>query len=190
MYACRAVWLYVWVTEGFWFWKVILQYWFFFRIGHCKGFALGTYLLFNVAAMLWQVSCKTYTCEIDEMKQPWSWFFRCVLHWQSFTFYHPSLRFPIIWRQELKGLRCMTKAAFGVEVHFRFLSKWGAWLAASYISCLPVQLVSSALYLSFDDHQVKIQASAISTCISRLVPGDIFQRFDETLFTCRRRMRR
>ena len=51
----------------------------------------------------------------------------------------------------------MTKTAFGLQVNFRFLSKWGAWLAASYISCLPVQLVSSALYLSFDDHQVKFQ---------------------------------
>ena len=28
-----------------------------FRIGHCKGFALLTYLLLNVAAMLWQVPC-------------------------------------------------------------------------------------------------------------------------------------
>ena len=26
-----------------------------FRMGECKGFALGTYLIFNVAGMLWQV---------------------------------------------------------------------------------------------------------------------------------------
>jgi len=85
-----------------------------FRIGHCNGFALGAYLLFNVAAMLWQV---------------------CA----ALAIFHILPSFP-----------SLSHLAPGTE---RFLSKWGAWLAASYISCLPVQLVSSALYLSFDDHQ-------------------------------------
>lgn len=86
-----------------------------FRIGHCKGFALGTYLLFNVAAMLWQV---------------------CA----ALAIFHILPSFPSFSHNMTPGTE-------------RFLSKWGAWLGASYISCLPVQLVSSALYLSFDDHQ-------------------------------------
>merc|ERR1719432_427343 len=85
------------------------------RIGHCKGFALGTYLLFNVAAMLWQVCAALAIFHILP---------------SSTSFSH--------------------NITPGTE---RFLSTWGAWLAVSYISCLPVQLVSSALYLSFDDHQ-------------------------------------
>ena len=37
----------------------------------------------------------------------------------------------------------------------RFLIRWGAWLVASYLSCLPVQLISAAVHISFDSHQVE-----------------------------------
>jgi len=87
------------------------------RIGHCKSFTLVGYLLFNVAAMLWQVCA---ALAIVHILPPFPSF--------------PHNRAP------------------GTE---RFLSKWGVWLAASYLSCLPVQLVSSALHLSFDQQQDK-----------------------------------
>ena len=34
------------------------------------------------------------------------------------------------------------------------MSKWGSWLVASYLSCIPVQLMSAAIHLSFDNRQV------------------------------------
>ena len=37
----------------------------------------------------------------------------------------------------------------------RFLIRWGAWLVASYLSCLPVQLISAAVHISFDNQQVE-----------------------------------
>jgi len=84
------------------------------RIGDCKGFALGTYLVFNVAAMLWQV---------------------CA----AVAIFHIIPSFP--------DFSQMTP---GTE---RFLTRWGAWLVASYFSCLPVQLISAAVHISFDSSQ-------------------------------------
>jgi len=84
------------------------------RIGDCKGFALGTYLVFNVAAVLWQVCAALAIFHI--LPTP-----------SSFSHVPP-----------------------GTE---RFLIRWGAWLSASYISCLPVQLISAAVHISFDSSQ-------------------------------------
>jgi len=84
------------------------------RISDCKGFALGTFLIFNVAVMLWQV-CAALAI------------FHILPAYPSFSHMTP-----------------------GTE---RFLIRWGSWLVASYLSCLPVQLISAAVHISFDSHQ-------------------------------------
>jgi len=84
------------------------------RMGECKGFALGTYLIFNVAGMLWQV-CAALAL------------FHILPSNPSFSHMTP-----------------------GTE---RFLTRWGSWLVASYLSCLPVQLISAAVHISFDNQQ-------------------------------------
>ena len=177
---CRAVLIiYVWVA-------LILG---LLRIGHCKGFALGTYLLFNVAAMLWQVRCIIWCCKLYKCEMYMVWWNEASLKLipqvcAALAIFHilpssTSFSHNMTPGTERFVLHIWPRPLLDFQGNFRFLSKWGAWLAASYISCLPVQLVSSALYLSFDDHQVKIQ----------VLLSEISQWLDETLFT-RRRTRR